>query len=233
MFHNSKCAQCYRPCSALRHFHKAFWSEQKYRQLLSASEREGSVFPSARRKLSTSFDMISEDDEGCDHTYHQGRRRSNTVESDSTDAGTEYIPELDESDLTEETMSDIEPVRRSSDSVFAQNISAETFQRPPPFPGQPQAPPLDTTPPFRPKENPLTSKVNRARSQSAVSGRGRGQVLEQFTGTYPGQQLASVTRRSQSAAYAGGRKASLGVTGGPLSPLGSKGRTPSGKPASR
>ncbi len=170
--------------------------------------------------------MISEGDEGGGFRYGSRRLRSTTVESDSTDIGTEDIRGMDESD---DNASDTDPLHRSSESVFSRDGTTENVQRLLPFPGQQQPPSMDTTPPLRPKENPLTSRPNRVRSQSAVNAGNQGMGLEQFAGTYPGRQVVPVPSRTQSAAYLGGRKGSLGVGGEPLSPLGFKGRSPSGK----
>ena len=138
---------------------------------------------------------------------------------------------MDESDLTDENTSDTEQLQQNSDSVFS--VDPNNPQIPPPFPGQP--PSMDTTPPLRPKENPLISRPNgsfRTRSHSAVvASDNRGMGLQQLPGSSHGRQAVplALQGRSQSAAFMGERKPSVGAAGGPLSSLVHKGRSSSGR----
>lgn len=251
-----------------RHFHKAVWSEQRYQQLLSTSSgNPGNREHAPVRKSSPKF-TAPQYTHKEDTTRTGGSKLTTNTKpfplsggrlpqphagpshtgSDYPDTGVAqqvaHVQEREggsEGESTDGSTSDIEPLQRSSDSIFLDHIPDETNRLQ--YPGNdayayPYSQQLlsnfgnfaDTPPSARrpSKQNPLISRTNangngavRMRSQSdVVLGVGQLSLLQAGRGN-----MLPFAGRSQSA-FVGGRGQPLGL--GSFSPLSQKSRTPSG-----
>lgn len=176
-----------------RHFNKAVWSEQRYQQLLTASEN---TLPNpTRRRLSTSFGYGYSPAGRREHT----RDYTNLSENESPPVRPRERVTSTDGEFTDGTMSDTDSLQRSSDSVFLENIPDETDQVQFPLRGDLQ--PANSPSRLRPKENPLISRTNRGlrlRSQSAVVSGNQGLGLEQLQALQGRTTSALVSSRGSS-----------------------------------
>ena len=240
-----------------RHFHRAVWTEQKYRELLLSSSQESPSYQphpltrpllSVRRKLSTSFNssvqfssfpMPIAEGEAPGLSSNQGDERSRSPSCDLSPEGS-----VDSEGVMGEAG---DPLQRSSasDNVFVESNrrGSLTFQHQ--YPSNRSglrtdsstnievnmSPQVSRLRPHSHRPNPLISHTNgsRARSQSAVF---TGREDSPFSLTANRSPLSRRATLALIGRSHHGRGSGLGFAGmGSLSPLtsGHKSRTASGK----
>ena len=239
------------------------WSEQKYQQLLSSSGTSSlgntDHTPLSHKLSAGSHEQTTRTNRtsSSELTSHNPLSKGRLLPplhtgSDYPDTGVPHVRHLpmgrrekevqSEGELTDGSMSDSEPLQRSSDNVFVDHLQDETSRLQyhgnsthPHSPGQQFSSHVGyfaDTPPIarrQSKLNPLTSQTNggiaRMRSQSdVVLGREQLSLLQARRGGTTGPFAG----RSHSA-FVSGRRQPLGsIAGGSLSPLSRKSRATSG-----